>query len=75
MIVNEANKSENAKVCWTSVNGRKHKKSNGMNLNSDAGNVEQSIAIFNTQQPDKVFDGPTNEVLDDNFDMSMRTLL
>ena len=70
----------NAKSSWMKVVNKHSKKQKGLpalsTLNTDAGNVEAGINMFNSatatvsEEIDKTVDK-----LDDTFDMSMRTLL
>ena len=82
--------SENAKIDWMKIVNKHKKKQKGLpalsTLNTNAGNVEKNIEIFNAMQPDggvsvDAVNGNVSscegmcEQLDDDFDMSMRTLL
>lgn len=80
---------ENKKVDWLNTVKKHRRKQKGLpalsKLNTNAGNVEKNIEIFNSMQSsgfstDAVNGntssvGVSESVLDDNFDMSMRTLL
>ena len=84
------NVNENTKADWMNIVKKHRKRQKGLpalsTLNTNAGDVEKNIEMFNNMQPDgsvtaDAVNGNVSsntavcEELDDNFDMSMRTLL